>query len=553
MRRLRRAGAAAGSRCCLSRRSGYGRSLRCFPQSRRLLRPNPKRRRLSRWRAPPVTLGGNVIVRIENPINQMDPFQRANLITARLRDLATNPFITPPHLQQFDSAGGTEIRVGDTLVMTVTDADAISAGQERAVLASGIASTMQTAIDETRRVYSVSNRLRALVEVAAVLLTTVLHTWGVGWLFQRLLGMLERLPEKLPAALRRAHVLRSEGWRAAAHAALRITRLAVIVAIWVVAVPQMLRILPSTATIGAQLTGLVLTPLAGLWEWFIVNLANFVTIGLVIGVAVLLIRLSLIFFDEVARETITIRGFEPGWASYTHHLATFLIVIAAAIIAFPYIPGSETALFRGVAVFLGVVLTLSANTAIANVVAGVIQVYTGAFQIGDVVKIGELQGMVAEKRLFTIRVRSFKNEEVSLPNATVLSSSVTNYSAMARGPGLIVYTTVTIGYSVPWQQVHTLLVRAAHGVPELLGEPPPFVLQTSLNDMHVTYQINAYTRHPERLARIYSALHAQIQDQFAADGIEILSPAYLALRSGRESTSPNPGGAETTAQREAQH
>lgn len=139
----------------------------------------------------------------------------------------------------------------------------------------------------------------------------------------------------------------------------------------------------------------------------------------------------------------------------------------------------------------------------------------------------------------------------SLPNASVLSSSVTNYSAMARGPGLVVYTTVTIGYSVPWHEVHAVLVRAALGVPELLGEPLPFVLQTSLNDMHVAYQINAYTRHPERLARIYSALHAQIQDQFAAAGIEILSPVYLALRSGRASTLPGPGEVATTVQQVA--
>jgi small-conductance mechanosensitive channel len=175
---------------------------------------------------------------------------------------------------------------------------------------------------------------------------------------------------------------------------------------------------------------------------------------------------------------------------------------------------------------------------VANVIAGVIQTYTGAFRVGDVIKIGEVSGIVVEKRLLSTEVRTFKNEEVFIPNAAVISSNVMNYSKMARGKGVIFYTTVTIGYDAPWRKIHELLVTAAVETPDIQADPAPFVLQTSLNDYHVSYQLNCYTRRPDRMMKIYSALHASIQDHFNAAGVEIMSPTFSALRDGNTVTIP---------------
>jgi small-conductance mechanosensitive channel len=194
--------------------------------------------------------------------------------------------------------------------------------------------------------------------------------------------------------------------------------------------------------------------------------------------------------------------------------------------------------FKGVTIFFGALFSLSSTAVISNVVAGVILTYTSAFRIGDVIKIGDTTGIATARRLLATRLRTLKNEEVSIPNAVILSSHVTNYTALARSAGLILHTTITIGYNAPWAKVHELLLAAARATPFVLAQPAPFVLQTSLNDYHISYQINVYTDKPREMLNIYSELHRHIQDQFNTAGVEIMSPGYTALRDGSEITIP---------------
>jgi len=166
-------------------------------------------------------------------------------------------------------------------------------------------------------------------------------------------------------------------------------------------------------------------------------------------------------------------------------------------------------------------------------VAGVVLTYTRAFRVGDRVRVGDTFGDVIEKTFLVTRIRTPKNEDVAVPNAAVLSNHIVNYSVMARdGSGVILHTAVTIGYDVPWPDVHRLMIQAARDTAGVEAEPPPFVLQTSLGDFSVAYEINAYTREVTRMARLYSDLHQHIQDRFAEAGVEILSPTYEAYREG---------------------
>jgi len=164
--------------------------------------------------------------------------------------------------------------------------------------------------------------------------------------------------------------------------------------------------------------------------------------------------------------------------------------------------------------------------------------YTRAFKLGDRVKIGEVTGDIIEKTLLVTRIRTIQNEIISIPNSTVISNHTVNYSSDAPEKGLIIHTTVTIGYDAPWRQVHQLLTDAALETPMVEKEPPPYVYQTSLDDYYVSYRINAFTKEPNRQAAIYSALHANIQDQFNKAGVEIMSPHYKALRDGNATTIP---------------
>jgi small-conductance mechanosensitive channel len=245
-----------------------------------------------------------------------------------------------------------------------------------------------------------------------------------------------------------------------------------------------------------------------------------------------------LFFDAIREGTVEFPGFYREWAEPSYKIVRFMILAFVVVVVFPYLPGAGSDAFQGVSIFLGALFTLGSSSAIANIVAGVVLTFTRAFQVGDRVKIGDTTGDVMEKSLLVTRVRTIKNVDITVPNAIVMSSHIINYSARADESGVILHTGVTIGYDVPWRQVHALLLEAAASTEGVRREPKAFVLQTSLDDFYVSYQLNAYSANPKAMARTYSDLHQNIQDAFNKAGVEILSPHYRAARDGNEITIP---------------
>jgi small-conductance mechanosensitive channel len=210
------------------------------------------------------------------------------------------------------------------------------------------------------------------------------------------------------------------------------------------------------------------------------------------------------------------------------------------VAAFPYIPGSNSPAFKGISIFLGVLLSLGSTSAVANIFAGLLLTYMRPFVIGDQVEIGDTIGVVTERRLLSTRVITLKNELVVIPNIFIVSNSIINYSFMAKKKGLLLHTAVSIGYDSSWRQVHELLIKAAQDTAYILEKPKPFVLQTSLDDFYINYEINAATDHPEKRMEIYSELHQNIQDLFAGAGIEIVSPHYRQIKDSSADTARSP-------------
>jgi small-conductance mechanosensitive channel len=208
------------------------------------------------------------------------------------------------------------------------------------------------------------------------------------------------------------------------------------------------------------------------------------------------------------------------------------------VVIFPYLPGSNSPIFKGVSVFLGFLFTFGSAGSLSNIISGLVLTYMRLFKIGDRVKIGEVTGDIIERSLLVTRIRTTKNEVISIPNSTVMGSPSTNYSSDAPDKGLILHSTVTIGYDVPWRDMHQALIDAALRCELILKDPIPFVLQTGLDDFYVSYQINAYTREANLQATIYSLLHQHIQDVCNERGIEIMSPHYRSERDGNMSTIP---------------
>jgi len=291
-----------------------------------------------------------------------------------------------------------------------------------------------------------------------------------------------------------------------------------------------------TQTWAGVLFGYIFAPLRHTFTAIIEFLPNVFVILMVILLTKYLIKLIKIIFEAVEKQVIIIPNFYVEWATPTYKIVRFLVIVFAAIIIFPYLPGSDSPFFRGITVFVGVLFSLGSTSAIANVVAGVVLTYMRPFKVGDLVKISETTGCVIEKSLLVTRMRNVKNVDITIPNAMVLSSHITNYSSSSKEKGLVVHTVVTQGYEVPWKKVHDLLIQAALTCEYILKEPPPFVLTKKMDDYFMEYEINAYTHFPLKMPWIYSNLHQSIQDIFSAEGLELTTPHYHAVRDGNQST-----------------
>ena len=291
-----------------------------------------------------------------------------------------------------------------------------------------------------------------------------------------------------------------------------------------------------TLSFAARLIVFVGSILSYLWAGFVGYLPNLFTIVVIVIVVRYLVHLVGLIFDGIRTRRIHLRNFYPEWAETSFSLIKLLIYALTAVIIFPYLPGSSSPAVQGISIFVGVLGSLGSTTAVANVVAGVVITYTRAFQVGDQVELDNVRGRVLERSTFVTRIQTLKNVIVSIPNSVVLSNNVINYSKNMGQSGLLVHTVVTIGYDVPWQTVNNLLIAAAQKTEGISSHPEPFVLQTSLDDNYVSYELNGWTRKPEDLPKIYSALHANILDEFHGQNVEITSPAFRAVRDGNAST-----------------
>jgi small-conductance mechanosensitive channel len=250
--------------------------------------------------------------------------------------------------------------------------------------------------------------------------------------------------------------------------------------------------------------------------------------------------LKVLRFLEQAVESgdLTLKGMHSEMARPTYQLVRLAVILFALVVTFPYLPGGKSEAFKGVTIFLGLLLSLGSSSAVSNVLAGLVLTYMRPFRSGDRVKIADTIGDVLEKTLLVTRLRTIKNVEAVIPNSSILGNQILNYSALAGTRGLILNTTVTIGYDAPWRTVHDLLVRAALETQGILPDPPPFILETSLNDFNISYELNAYTDQANDFQNIYSRLHEAIQDSFNRAGVEIMSPNFYALRDGNAVTIP---------------
>ena len=259
---------------------------------------------------------------------------------------------------------------------------------------------------------------------------------------------------------------------------------------------------------------LVLNPLRTIGNAMLAAIPDLVFLIVLFFVVRYILRMIQVFFQGVDGGAIKLRSFEREWAWPTYRILRMLVIILAVVVAYPYIPGSQSDAFKGISLLLGLIVSLGSSSIIGNIVAGYSLAYRRPFRIGDRVRINDTVGDVMEIRVLVTRLLSLKNEEVVIPNTSVLDGEVINYSTHAQKYGLILHTRLGIGYETPWRQVEAMLKLAAARTSGLLEKPKPFVLQKGLGDFAVDYELNAHCTDPKNMVQIYSALHRNILDVF---------------------------------------
>lgn len=477
----------------------------------------------------PVIIDGETLFYLRG-VTALPAAERAATIRKRVVDLAKDSSFDVKDLTITEVDNRTTIYAGDTVVLSVVDADAQVEDLERHLLAQIYKAQIAESIEAYRQARGSATLLANGLYALGVTGVALLLLWGLRRLFRWLNDWSERSVRRRvqDLATKSHHLVRAGTVWGVIAGLLRLLRVVVYLVLAYFYLNTVLGLFPWTRPAARVLFQLILNPLESLWLGFLgalPDVAFLVVLWLVVRYILKVIRA---FFKGVELGRIKLEKFEADWAEPTYRITRILVIAFALVIAYPYIPGSDSAAFKGVSVFLGVLFSLGSSSFIGNMIAGMAMTYRGTFKDGDLIKVGDVVGTVEGVKLMATRLRTAKNESVILPNSTILNTEVTNYSQQAQTEGLVIHSLVGIGYDAPWRQVEAMLLEAAARTEGVKTEPPPFVLQRALGDFAVQYEINGYWIGSGSLLAIRSQLHANIQDVFNEHGVQIMSPAYEA-------------------------
>jgi small-conductance mechanosensitive channel len=424
---------------------------------------------------------------------------------------------------------GTVIDLDGELLMLVAtgDVDQLS-GETMESLVQRAIRDIQSALDSMREQHSIRYLLRATVKTLVATLIYVTLIWSGGrikiWLWT-LIGRWRKAVSKTLGGTGKSVVPQLQvfyQWT------VRVVFWVLVIAATHIWLTFSLSQFPYTAPWGNVLGHQLITMLRKLGLGVIAELPDLFVAVVIVVVTQLLTKLVRMFFANIRDRRISVPWLDPDSARPTGRIVTFIMWAFALVMMYPYLPGSGSAAFKGVGVFVGLLVSLGGTGLISQVMGGFVLMYTRSIKVGEYVRMGEHEGTVAHIGFLSTRLRTRKNEVVNIPNAVLMATTTMNYSRLAETEGVMASTTVTIGYDAPWRQVHAMLLRAAEKTGGLKKPPEPFVWQRALSDFYVEYELNVALADPEQRLPVMSALCANIQDEFNEHGVQIMSPHFMA-------------------------
>lgn len=488
----------------------------------------------------PVVVEGDTLYYLFAKRGGHTPQQRAEMNAAAITELGKRFNLQPDSVYTESSDIVTDLMYGNKVLASFIDQDGLWEGCSRDQLAAAKRKVIVDKLKVMKDEHSLWQLGKRILYFILVIIGQYLLFKLTTWLFNKLKVRIQRLKDtKLkPISIQEYELLDTQKQVNLLVFLANLLRYAVMLLQLILTVPLLFSIFPQTKDLAYKLFSYIWDPIKSIFLGIVEYVPNLFTIFVIWLAVKYLVRLVHYLASEIQSERLKIGGFYADWAMPTFHIVRFLLYAFMIAMIYPYLPGSKSGVFQGISVFVGLIVSLGSSTVIGNIIAGLVITYMRPFKLGDRIKLNDTTGNVIEKTPLVTRIRTPKNEVVTIPNSFIMSSHTVNFSQSARDYGLIIHSEVSVGYDIPWRKTHQLLVEAALNTPGVVDDPRPFVLETSLQDYYPVYQVNAYIKDANQLAQVYSDLHQNIQDRFNEEGIEIMSPHYIATRDGSETTIP---------------
>ena len=460
------------------------------------------------------TRGGNSII------------SRANSTKSMINSLGDDWSVHPDSIYLFTLGDYTKIMYDDKVIMILSEDDAFWMNVSLDSLATIYREKTVAKVKYLQEKNSLISLIIRAGKFLLVILALVLFFYGLNYLFRKLKNYVKKYFELkfTPIFIRNYQLLSVPQALKLVFGAMNILRYIFMLLALLLVIPVLFSIFPQTKELAETLFGYILTPIKSIFFAIIHYIPNLFTIIVIILFVRYIIKGLKYVSKEIGAGRLKISGFYADWAAPTFNLVRFFLYAFMIAMIYPYLPGSDSGIFQGISVFVGLILSLGSTAVIGNIVAGLVITYMRPFKVGDMIKLNDTIGSVIEKTPFVTRIRTLKNEIITIPNSFMLSSHTTNYTASADDYGLIIHISLGVGYSVQNTRVHELLIKAAKMTQGVLSSREPFVLDKKFEDLYQQYEINAYITNVNAISRIYSELHHNIQNVFVEAGIELQVP-----------------------------
>ena len=479
----------------------------------------------------PIRLENDTIYTIYTTLGLYSPLERAEYTEKKLRKLVELPIFRKDSLKIDSNNNLLMITYQGEWIQAVSEEDAIIAHLPQIELAKSLQNDILRAVTQYREEHSMQKRIMRIGELTLLILAIATFFYLLNLLFRKIQQLLLRHSffEK-GIKIKNYQILNKENMNYILTKVLFLLKLIVFFIVIFVSIPVGLKLFPSTQLWAERLLKLILDPLSQIGTAIVDYLPNLIIIGIIILIGRMVLKLMRYFLYEIERGALKIKGFYKEFAKPTYNILRILFICFIFIVIFPYLPGSGSSAFQGVSIFLGLLISLGSSSTISNGMAGIFITYMRAFRENDWIKVGDYIGMVIHKDSLVTRLKTINNEEVTVPNSMILSSSTMNFSSIGRTNGLVVTTQVKVRYDARLEDVDATLIAAAQATKGVTDKITPYIYHISLNELNATYEINAVTFEPQNMYIIKSDLIKNIYNAFRERNIELTSVEFVELK-----------------------